>query len=138
MRHRSVDFQLFYTSKAYTLFKTPLSALLRKPNRKYVVYANRRLTVESFSKNYSLALDEDDSLYKVDIICLVGTLTKEQKAHHIRTFVQGSSDSFNPRLLVATSGAANAGLDNPNVCGVFRLDFPASIVDWYQEKGCAG
>jgi hypothetical protein len=42
------------------------------------------------------ALDEDDSLYEVDIVCLVGTLTKEQKAHHIRTFVQGSSDSFNP------------------------------------------
>jgi hypothetical protein len=83
-------------------------------------------------------LDEDDSLYEVDIVCLVGTLTKEQKAHHIRTFVQGSSDSFNPQLLVATSGAANAGLDDPNVCGVFRLDFPASIVDWAQEKGRAG
>jgi superfamily II DNA helicase RecQ len=40
MRHGSVDFQLFYTSKAYTLFKTPLFALLRKPTRKYVVYAN--------------------------------------------------------------------------------------------------
>jgi superfamily II DNA helicase RecQ len=92
MRHRSVDFQLFYTSKAYTLFKTPLFALLCKPTRKYVVYANQQLTVESFSKNYSQALDEDDSLYEVDIVCLDDTLTKEQKAHHIRTFVQGSSD----------------------------------------------
>jgi hypothetical protein len=83
MRRQSVDFQLFYTSKAFTLFKTPLSALLRQPTRKYVVYTNRPLTIESFSKNYSLALDEDDSLYEVDIVCLVGTLTKEQKAHHI-------------------------------------------------------
>jgi superfamily II DNA helicase RecQ len=139
MRHRSVDFQLLYTSKAYTLFKTLLSALLRQPTRKYIVYVNQRLMVQSFSKNYSLALDEDDSLYEVDIVCLVGTLTKEQKAHHIiRTFVQGSYDSFNPRLLVATSGAANAGLDDPNVCGVFLLDFPALIIDWAQEKGRAG
>jgi superfamily II DNA helicase RecQ len=45
MRHQSVDFQLSYTFKAYTLFKTPLSALLFQPTRKYVVYANRRLTV---------------------------------------------------------------------------------------------
>jgi hypothetical protein len=46
--------------------------------------------------------------------------------------------SFNPQTLAATSGAANAGLDDPEVFGITRIDFPPSILDIKQEKGHAG
>ena len=47
-------------------------------------------------------------------------------------------DEFNPQVLLATSGAANAGIDNPQVYGVFRAETPLSIEDFLQEKGRAG
>ena len=141
MAHRNVCIRLTYSSKAYTISSNHLLPLLRNESnvtKKYVVYTNRRTSVDSFAKNLSKALDEDDTLHHLDIVSLVGTLTKEQKAHHIRTFVAGKTDVFSPRILVATAGAANAGLDDPHVAGVYRLDFPGSLVDMAQEKGRAG
>jgi hypothetical protein len=65
-------------------------------------------------------------------------LSKQQKSHHVHTFVHGSTDSFKPRILVATAGAANTGLDDRDVTGVFLLALTGSIVDIAQEKGRAG
>ena len=45
---------------------------------------------------------------------------------------------FNPHVMLATYGAANAGIDNSTVHGVFRFDFPPSIEDYIQEEGRAG
>jgi hypothetical protein len=42
------------------------------------------------------------------------------------------------QILCATSGAANAGLDDPEVHGVTRFDFPPSVLVAQQEKGRAG
>ena len=44
---------------------------------------------------------------------------------------------FNPQILLARSGAANAGIDNPNVCIIFRFEFPWSVADTIQEEGRA-
>jgi len=81
----------------------------------------------------------------------VGTLLREQKFYHIRVFTRSNADHydelefatedkrpFNPQILVATSGAANAGIDDPEVYGVTRMDFPPSLLDVQQEKGRAG
>jgi hypothetical protein len=65
---------------------------------------------------------------------LVGTLTPKQKAHHTKAFVNGVLDSdFKPRVLSATSGAANADIDSALVYGVFQVDFPPNLVDIKQE-----
>lgn len=45
---------------------------------------------------------------------------------------------FNSHILVATYGAANAGLDDPEVHGVIRYDFPPSALDAQQENGHTG
>jgi hypothetical protein len=45
---------------------------------------------------------------------------------------------FNPQILTATSGAANAGLNSEDVFGVRRAEFPPTLVDVLQEKGRAG
>ena len=40
--------------------------------------------------------------------------------------------------MLATSGAANAGIDNKNVHGVFRFEFTPSVEDFIQEEGRVG
>jgi len=47
-------------------------------------------------------------------------------------------DTFNPQLLFPTSGVANAGIDAPNIYGVFRAEMPPSLGDWVQEQERAG
>jgi hypothetical protein len=89
--------------------------------------------------------------FKSDVLQIVGTLHREQKFYHIRVFTKSNTANvevlklcpederpFNPQILTATSGAANAGLDDPEVYGVTRLEFPPSLLDVQQEKGRAG
>ena len=42
------------------------------------------------------------------------------------------ADTFNPQVLSATSGAANAGIDHPNMYGVIRAEMPPSLEDCVQ------
>ena len=44
---------------------------------------------------------------------------------------------FNPQGMLATAGTENAGIDNNNVHGSFRFEFPLSIEDYIQEEGRA-
>jgi hypothetical protein len=89
--------------------------------------------------------------YKADLLKITGTLLREQKFYHIRVFTKSNLDNvcvlqdcredarpFNPQILTATSGAANAGIDVLDVFGVTRLEFPPSLLDVQQEKGRAG
>jgi hypothetical protein len=80
-----------------------------------------------------------NGFHLANTVLLVGRLTLEQKAHHIKGFIKSAVDSdFHPRTLSATSGAANAGIDSAQVFGVFPVDFPPNIVDMKQEGGHAG
>jgi superfamily II DNA helicase RecQ len=85
-------------------------------------------------------MNADKSMKDIDIICLIGTLTKDEKAKFIRLFIHGSDKhpEIKLRLLCATSGVGNAGIDCPDVRAVYRIDFPPSILDLAQEKGRAG
>ena len=47
-------------------------------------------------------------------------------------------DVFNPQVLFATSGAANCGINNPNIYSVFRGEVPPSCEYMIQEEGRAG
>jgi hypothetical protein len=89
--------------------------------------------------------------FNSDVVSLSGAQMKEQKFHHINLFaaknlpnlplLETSNDvtqPFNPQILTATSGAANSGLDSEDVFGVGRAEFPPTLVDVLQEKGCAG
>ena len=75
---------------------------------------------------------------------VTGSLKKEQKFHFTKLFCSERNVArleeaniedrpFNPQVMLATSGAANAGIDNENVHGVFRFEFPPSIEDCIQE-----
>ena len=41
-------------------------------------------------------------------------------------------------VLCATSGVANVGIDSRDIRAVYRLEFPASMLDYVQESGRAG
>jgi superfamily II DNA/RNA helicase len=139
MRHRHVRIVTTYTDRPYSVFQKEVGPyLLTYPaEAKFIVYSNRRTKIKTVEQKLASFLDSTDGFSKIDVVCLVGTLTKEQKAHYIDIFVNGSP-GYCPRFLLATSGAANAGIDCDDVFGVYRLDFPPSLLDWCQEKGRAG
>jgi superfamily II DNA helicase RecQ len=139
MRHRNVSFDITYSSRPLGLIQPALKKLLNENDTsKYIIYSNRRGKIEGIHSKLSLWLDCND-FHLVDTVSLVGTLTPEQKSHHIKAFVNSAvDDDFHPRILTATSGAANAGIDSSQVFGVFRVDFPPNMVDMKQEGGRAG
>ena len=55
-------------------------------------------------------------------------------------FINGSKTypAYKVRVLCATSGVGNAGIDCRDVRIVYRMDFPPSLLDIAQENGCAG
>ena len=45
---------------------------------------------------------------------------------------------FNPQVIFATSGAANTGIDHPDIYGVLRVEVPPFLEDCVQEQGRDG
>ena len=144
MMHRSVSIHVSYTSRPFQYvsktIKNNLSVHPSLPN-KVIVYSNCRVCIFNFAEKLEKLLDMDDDFRNVDVLTLVGTLTKEEKAEYIRLFVNGSNRvncSLDMRVLCATSSVGNAGIDSPDVRAVYRIDFPPSVHDFVQEKGRAG
>ena len=91
----------------------------------------------------------DSRSYLSDVVAVHGDMFREQKFHHTNLFVgsdlthtyqhggKSLSLQFRPRLLFATSGAANAGIDCSLVRTVVRDGFPLSLLDIIQEMGRA-
>ena len=84
-------------------------------------------------------LDGDNKFEEINVLTLVGTQTRAEKAAIINRFVNGR-EALGKRMniLCATSGVGNAGIDCPDVRAVYRIDFPPSIADLSQECGRAG
>ena len=105
--------------------------------------------IDNISEKYGNWLDQTG--YISDYVAVTGSLKKEQKFHYTKLFCRERNQAqieevdesesvrpFNPQVMLATSGAANAGIDNKNVHGVFRFEFPPSVEDCIQEEGRAG
>jgi hypothetical protein len=142
MKHRTVSIKLKYTAQqSSTIKKSIMSTLLEQnllPNH-CIVYSNFRQRVVQFSQDLGDHLDTNETASQYDIITLVGTQFQYQKAKYINLFVSGiDTDQYRPRILCATSGVGNAGIDSPDIRSVYRMDFPPSIIDICQEKGRAG
>jgi hypothetical protein len=158
MKHRQVLLDVAYTTQPLALFKKRVALTLKVDTvEKFIVYSNTRATVDRVLPKIVEWIDMEG--YKSDVLKIVGTLHREQKFYHIRCFTKpnaanadifaaGIDDDrppcrederpFNPQILIATSGAANAGLDDSEVHGVTRMEFPPSVLDVQQEKGRAG
>ena len=151
MQHRQVLLDVQYLTQALHVFKKRTHGLFKhSSSEKYILYSNTRATVDHVSPKLCKWIDANG--FKANLLRIVGTLLCEQNFYHICVFCRSLGNNreifdggcredkrpFNPQILVATSGAANAGIDDPEVFGVCRLKFPPSIIDVNQEKGCAG
>jgi hypothetical protein len=150
MHHRNVCLRVAYSTYPLSSFKKLVGPALETSRlRKYIWYANNRNTIERHTKMLASWIDQQG--FKSDVLSVTGAQMKEQTFHHINLFaamnlpnspgLETSNDvtqPFNPQILTATSGAANAGLDSEDVFGVGRAEFPPTLVDVLQEKGRAG
>jgi superfamily II DNA helicase RecQ len=139
MVNRKVKINVHYSSKPLPLITRSLKPLIMStpplPN-KVIVYSNQRTKIMFCAERLEDFYDNDDDLCGRDVVTLVGTLTREEKAHLINVFLDSNETNLN--VLCATSGVGNAGIDSPNIRAVYRLDFPPSILDISQECGRAG
>lgn len=65
-------------------------------------------------------------------------MNKEEKFHVMKLCCKtraNSTAAFNPHVLFATSGAANCGVDNEIIYGVFRPKIHPSCEDTTQKEG---
>jgi hypothetical protein len=121
-----------YTTKALAVFKKRTEGLLKQStSEKYIVYTDTRATVDRVSPKLCEWIDVNG--FNLDLSKIVGILLCEQKFYHICVFcrsLQANVDifdagcredkrPFNLQILVATLGAANAGIDDPEVFGVW-------------------
>jgi superfamily II DNA helicase RecQ len=158
MKHRQVFIEVAHTTQAFSSFKKRLAPRLKASTvEKFILCSNTRAAVERVAPKLCDWIDLEG--YKSDALKIIGALHREQKFYHVRAFARSNCNNadafaagvdddrpiclekdrpFNPQILCATSGAANAGLDDPEVHGVTRFDFPPSVLDAQQEKGRAG
>ena len=114
---------------------------------KIIGYGNIKTLVGNISEKYGYWLDTTG--YLSNYVTVTGFLKKEHKFHDTKLFCSERKITrieeadlcdrpFNHQVMLATSGAVNAGIDNKNVHGVFHFEFPSSVEDFIREEGRAG
>ena len=144
MADRKVSLFMSYSSRPFSNMSKSIALMLTEensqfPNSKFIVYSNVRSRIKDVKEGLCLLFDKDDKLFETDVMCIHGHLSKEEKARYTQIFLNPEvEDDESIRVLCATSGVGNVGIDSPDIRGVFRLEFPPSIMDLVQEKGRAG
>ena len=124
MAHRCVSIETNYTTKPFQYVMKSFKDLISDSEdglpSKVIVYSNTRERIHNFAGSVRKRLNSDAIMKKIDIISLVGTFTKEEKAKYIRLFVNGSTKNphLKIRVLCATSGVGNGGINCPDVCKI--------------------
>lgn len=142
MMNRNVRIDVLYTPLWYASVKKTIGVYLSDdpilPN-KVMVYSNSRQRILSLVDKLEIYLDEHEKFEDIDVLTLVGTQPREEKAATIDLFINDRTDlQLKMNILCATSGVGNAGIDCKETRAVFRIDFPPSIADLSQERGRAG
>jgi superfamily II DNA helicase RecQ len=145
MRHRSVGIILKYTSAPMNDIKKVIDTTMKgrsaSQSRKIIIYSNMRDKIVQLGKKVEDYLEIDEATYPIDLVILHGHLTRKQKASYLKRFVNVTNTTtidHDVRILCATSGVANAGIDSKHVYCALRAEFPPSIQDMCQEKGRVG
>ena len=142
MADRKVSLFISYSSRPFSNMLKSISRFLKINDalpKKFIVYSNVRFRIKDVQTGLCDVLDKDNDLFLDDIMCIHGQLSKEEKASYTQLFLNPEHDDDQRiRVLCATSGVGNVGIDSPDIRAVFRLEFPPSIMDFSQEKGRAG
>ena len=141
MRHRSVSIRLNYTPMILNVIKSRLGILLKQGSadkpKKAIIYSNMRDKIIDIGKKLGGFLNSDDHFYNIDYMVIHGQLSQEEKAGYLKRFME-TSPTRDMRVLLATSGVTNAGIDSNEIHTAIRVVFPPSIQDICQEKGRVG
>ena len=136
MTRRNVRMTVFLGEKSIDRFKKMLLPIVSKTDAKAIFYTNTRARANSVCEKLESWLDEKSTTADIDVVCVEGNLTREQKFHNIREFTMDRVvDGFSARILVATS---NCGLDSKRVQFVCHKGFADSTECAQQELGRAG
>ena len=139
---RTISFEINCLTKPNnSVLKQIIKRLLINNSSKVIVYANTRMKVDNFEIYSENKLDatgtKENKLYTIDDVKVYGPLTVQEKGYNLCTFMNKITSNYNPRILIATSGATNTGIDLDSIYGVYRLDMPSNRIDIVQERGCA-
>jgi len=139
---RRVQLHALYSGRPVKPLKTSISKMLKETNdhpKQCIVYCNVQKRVIEIQEKLGEYFDADDDLYMHEVISIHGNLSKVEKTKYIQFFLDPQHpDDANLKVLCATSGVGNVGIDSPNIRKVFRLEFPPSALDFVQEIGRAG
>ena len=140
--NRRVSLHSSYSQKPWSKVSKLIVELLKTdsalPN-KVIVYSNVRHRVQNIEEKLGNLFDGDDLLHQFEALAVHGTLTKEEKSAYIQMFLDPKHrDDLKIKVLCATSGVGNVGLDSREIRSVYRLEFPPSVIDFVQECGRAG
>ena len=145
MSHRAVGIDAKYTHHHFEMVKKSIEkALTPSPSRptilcKVLIYTPARTRAKSISDKLGKHLDTTANLHQIDIITLVGTMTKEEKAFYTNLFLSDSKNrKYKPHIMCATSGVGNMAIDSSKLDIVYRLGMPETVSDLFQDKGRAG
>ena len=143
MRHRSVGIMLKYTGTPMNEIKKVINATMKGPStsatQKVLIYSNMLDKTVKISKKVEKYLDIDDEMFTIDVMVLHGCQTRTQKASYLDFFTSNTTTiDHDVRMLCATSGVANAGIDSRDISCAMRTEFPPSIQYICQEKGRVG
>ena len=110
--------RVVYSNQPLTCFLSTFgNAIKSKPGHHFIFYTNSRIVIEKCTEIYGDWLDKTVDLQS-DFLKIVGTMKKEEKFHAMNLFCMEHTeedDTFNPHVLLATSGAVNCGIDNQNI-----------------------
>jgi hypothetical protein len=151
MHHGNVCLRAAYTAYPLYSFKQVVGpALETSLLQKYIWYANNCVAIKQHTKMLGTWIG-NQRCFKSNIVSVTGTQMKEQKLHHTNLFAATNlpnlsllecndvTQPFNTQILLATTGAANAGLGNLDIYGVAgRAKFPPNFKNVLQERGHAG
>ena len=144
-RRSNLFMEVIYQEHPMRPIKTVLRRILVPGNKKKtIVYTNSLSKSNRLLTQIQEVIDAEE--LSGDMVLVNGDLFREQKFHNIQTFcgedlhdsVDGTIMHFHPRVLLATAGATNAGIDDKDVHIVIRDGFPPSMRDLAQETGRVG
>ena len=146
MARRNIRINVEFTLQSTRVIKRVLkSTLSDNLNKKCIVYTNTASCLDQLKIDVEHWLDSSDGI-KGDALIIHGDMKAEVKFVSAQMFTKTTenaeelvnTNSFYPRILMATAGSIGAGLDSGDVYCVVKVGFSTSILEMVQEMGRCG
>ena len=143
MAHRNIRINVAFTLQTTRVIKTVLKSTLSDNLKKNcIVYTNTANFLDQLKVDIEHWLDLSDGI-NGDALIIHGDMKEEVKFVSDQMFTKTvdyaeelvNINLFYPRILMATDGSIDVGLDSVDVYSVVRVEFSTSILEMVQEMG---